>query len=91
MSASAQLALRLEMPEGTPSLIVRAHADQRNLRAACDWSRQGAGWTSANGWTVRKAHIGRRRDGWAAFAPDGVPEWWAPDPVTAMVRAEGGS
>lgn len=87
----SQLALRLEHPAGTPALIVRANADRRCLRAVCDWLREGPGWTSANGWTVRRAHIGDRSDGWAAFAPDGVPEWWAEDPVTAMVRAEGGS
>jgi hypothetical protein len=87
---TVQLALRLEQPQGTPPLIVRANADQRTLRAVCDWRREGAGWTSANGW-VRRAWIGHRRAGWAAFAPDGVPEWWAADPVTAMVCAEGGS
>ena len=87
---SAQLALRLERPQGTPSLIVRAATDQGCLRAVCDWTREGPGWTSANGWTVRREWIGTQRYGWAAFAPDGVPEWWAVDPVTAMVRAEGG-
>ena len=88
---TAQLAMRLEHPAGTPSLVCRAATDSRTLRADCDWTREGPGWTSANGWTVRKAWIGKQRDGWAAFAPDGVPEWWAADPVTAMVRAEGGS
>lgn len=87
----AQLALQLERPAATPALIVRAATNRANLRAACDWRREGPGWRSSNGWTVRKAHIARERDGWAAFAPDGVPEWWAADPVTAMVRAEGGS
>ncbi len=88
---TAQLALRLEQPVGTLSLICRAHVDMRCLRSVCDWTREGPGWTSANGWTVKRAHVGREREGWAAFAPDGVPEWWAADPVTAMVRAEGGS
>ena len=92
---SAQLALRLEQPPATPALIVRAGNDRRNLRAVCDWTWDGNGWTSANGWTVRPHWIGGTyeptRWGWAAFAPDDVPEWWAYDAVTAMVRAEGGS
>lgn len=94
---SAQLALRLEAPAGTPPLTVRAHADRRVLRADCDWSRDAEGWESANGWTIRPAYITQLEgsppepNGWAAFGPDGCPEWWAADPVTAMVRAEGGS
>lgn len=88
---TAQLALRLERPAGTPALMVRAATDRSNLRAACDWTREGPGWRSSNGWTVRRQWVGKNRDGWAAFAPDGVAEWWAADPVTAMVRAEGGS
>jgi len=88
---TVQLALRLKQPAGTLPLICRATTDPRTLRAACDWTREGQGWVSANGWTIRRAHVGRERDGWAAFAPDGIAEWWAADPVTAMVRAEGGS
>lgn len=86
-----QLAMRLQPPAGTPALIVRAGQDRRVLRAVCDWSRHRDGWQSANGWIVRRAWVGEHRDAWAAFAPDGVGEWWAHDPITAMVRAEGGS
>ena len=91
MSLAAQFALPLERPAHTPALIVRAHKDRRVLRAVCDWSRDRHGWRSANGWLVKPAWVGEHRNGWAAFAPDGVAEWWALDPVTAMVRAEGGS
>lgn len=87
--SAAQMSLQIERPDGTPPLIVRAHADQRTLRAERDWTRRGAGWESSNGWTVKRAWIARERDGWAAFAPDGVPEWWGADPATAMERAEG--
>lgn len=90
-ASAVQLVLALERPAGTPSLLVRAHQDMRNLRADCDWARDGDGWRSSNGWTVKRAWVGRHRDAWAAFAPDGVAEWGALDPVTAMVRAEGGS
>lgn len=88
---TGQLAMRVEHPAGTLPLIVRASTDRRVLRAECDWTRSGPGWVSSNGWTVRRAHVGSDADGWAAFAPDGIPEWWASDPVTAMTRAEGGS
>ena len=88
-SNSAQLFMRLAH-EG-PALIVRAHTDQRNLRAECDWTRVQDRYESSNGWTVKRAWMGRERHGWAAFAPDGLAEWWSLDPVTAMVRAEGGS
>lgn len=71
--------------------MVRAAGDRGVLRAACDWSRVRDGWQSANGWTVQRAHVPGERHGWAAVAPDGVAEWWALDPITAMVRAEGGS
>lgn len=89
---TTQLALPLERPAGTPALMVRAHRDRHVLRAVCDWSRHAGHWRSANGWTVKPAFANGREDGgWAAYAPDGVGEWWAHDPVTAMVRAEGGS
>jgi hypothetical protein len=92
---TAQLAFRLEHPAGTLPLICRAAADKRCLRAVCDWSREGPGFTSVNGWTVLPRQIdgchASDRRGWVASAPDGVAEWWALDPVTAMVRAEGGS
>lgn len=88
---AAQLFLPLERPNGTAALMVRAHQDRRVLRAECDWSRFADGWKSANDWIVKPAWVGRHRDAWVAIAPDGVPEWGALDPVTAMVRAEGGS
>lgn len=84
---SDQMALRLD-GDG-PNLMVRVHADQRVLRADCDWTLVGHEYRSSNGWAIRRAWIGRERNGWAAFAPDGVPEWWAADPFTAMARAEG--
>jgi len=90
--ATGQLVLRAEPPAGTPPLVLRAR-HQDVLRAVCDWSRHSDGWRSANGWTVRPEGIhqrGRNSKGWAAYAPDGVPEWWAEDAVTAMTRAEGG-
>jgi hypothetical protein len=92
---AVQLALPVERPAGTPPLTIRAEARGLCvLRAECDWTREGAGWRSSNGWTVRPQTFGDEiamRHGWAAYAPDGYPEWWAEDPVTAMVRAEGGS
>lgn len=76
-----------------PLIAARAGTGGRKLRADCDWTRFAAGWISANGWTVRPQTFGgevEMRRGWAAYAPDGCPEWWAEDPVTAMTRAEGG-
>lgn len=86
---TAQLAMRLE--NTAPPFIVRANTDPRVLRAECDWHRTAEGYESSNGWVVKPAWLGDHRDAWAAFAPDGVAEWAALDPVTAMVRAEGGS
>lgn len=98
--ATGQLVLKVERPEGTPPLTIRAAAEVRVVRADCDWSRDGFGWRSANGWLVRPARISTELiadgpawpspNGWEAVAPDGLGEWWAEDAVTAMTRAEGG-
>lgn len=87
MSAVEQLSLRLE--SGGGPLILRIKANSHVRRAERDWTREGHAYTSSNGWTVRRAHIGSCATGWAAFAPDGCPEWWGADAVIAMERAEG--
>lgn len=91
--ATGQLVLQVENRDEPPRLVLSQRASARKLRADCDWTRFGAGWISANGWVVRPQEFGgeiEMRHGWAAYAPDGLPEWWAEDPVTAMTRAEGG-
>ena len=87
-SRVTQIAFKLEPPRGRP-LVVRAAEDRRVLRSDRDWSITPRGIVSSNGWSLVQGHIGRERNGWAAVAPDGVAEWWAPDLVTAMERAEG--
>lgn len=79
----SQVAFRLEHPAGTLPLLLRIQADERNRRAAQDWSSDRDGWVSANGWTIRPRQLDERH------AAD--RRGWALDPVTAMVRAEGGS
>lgn len=80
---------RLVRPAGAPPLVLRAQADPATLRATADWTRAGAGWRSSNGWEVRRARLADLSYAWAAFAPDGIGEWWAHDAATAMERAEG--
>lgn len=64
----------------------------RSALATGAWTRCPDGWTSDNGWTVRRRYLTVPGEidgyGWVAYAPDGYPSWWAHDPVTAMERAE---
>lgn len=87
--SAGQLSLRLEPQKGAEPLVLRIKANPHVRRAQRDWTREGHVYTSSNGWTVRRAHIGHCATGWAAFAPDGNPEWWGEDAVIAMERAEG--
>lgn len=86
------LSFRAVRPAECPPMVLR---DPSCARSTGGWTRDGFGWRSDNGWTIRRTHVvpssHRRGDenGWGAYAPDGFPEWWADDPATAMERAEG--
>jgi hypothetical protein len=93
--AQLRMSFPVVRPPGAEPLKLRLELGSTTARAQRDWCRDGLGWRSSDGWTVRRAHlvpssyVRGHENGWAALSPDGVAEWWALDAITAMERAEG--